>query len=249
MKNKILFSFVLMCFCTTVPSLVLADSKKWDESLNILVSPITVETPNNDQLLKGDSYTISWDGQKNTKYRIILEDSSGQKVGIIAENVKGSSYKWKVGEAKIHIDGSYSTKNNVVTTGKYKIRVTNANQGSSMYDATSDTILIASKYELPVYINLETHNNAKKWPFNKSNKITWDSNLMEGVVEIALYTKADGGTFCVIGYEDVKKESFTFKPKDNFSCKPGKYLTEGQYVIQLRVGNVSDMSDSPFMIK
>jgi hypothetical protein len=136
-----------------------------------------------------------------------------------------------------------------VASGKYRIRVTNANQGPSVYDRTSDTILIASKYELPPYINLETHNSGKKWSFNKSNKITWNSNVTEGQVEIALYTKTDDGTFCVIGYEDVTKESFTFRPKKDFSCKPGKYLAEGEYVVQLRVGNISDMSNNPFMIK
>ncbi len=66
----------------------------------------------------GQNYTITWNGQSNTGYTIVLEDQNGLSQGFITPNTQTSgSFVWQVGNVLSSITDAYSA----VSSGTYRI--------------------------------------------------------------------------------------------------------------------------------
>ncbi len=110
------------------------------------------------------------------------------------------------------------------------------------------TPLTVAFAETKPFIEITSPKKSVNWEFDKTQTIKWDSKGLKGNIEVALHTKMDGGKFCPIGKVSSKKKSFTFNPSTKYECKPGYFLKEGEYIVQLKnTEKIFDTSDKFFI--
>jgi len=141
----------------------------------------------------GQTYTIAWNGVKNTGYDIVLENQNGISQGFITPNmVTSGSYSWQVGQVLSSATNSYST----VSPGTYQIHFYNISGGAP--DIWSNTFTIVAppltlSGIIPTTVSLASGNSTVALfgsGLNTSPRISIDGYYNFGAT--ILYTSVDG---------------------------------------------------------
>lgn len=140
----------------------------------------------------GQTYTITWNGESQSGYEIILEDSTGLSQGFITPNSQiSNSYAWKVGSVLSSATNTYTT----VSPGTYRIHFESVSSGSPDLYSGNFTISappISVTAIMPTTASLAT--NPTMVIFGSG--LNYSANIMlDGPYTIAasvLYTSPDG---------------------------------------------------------